>query len=133
MTPAERTRIWRLNNPEKYKENNDVHGKRYREQFPAKRFDSRRRSHLKRKFGLTLEQYNEVLNKQNHCCAICLRHRKEFTKEFAVDHNKLTKEIRGLLCTDCNYRLIADHTDASLLRRMATYIEQGTGWYIPNA
>lgn len=96
-----------------------------------KRFEIRRRSHLRRKFGITLEQYRGLLKKQNNSCAICLRPASDFNKELAVDHNHKTGEIRGLLCTNCNYRLVAKHQDGELLRRIADYIEQGTGWIVP--
>lgn len=96
-----------------------------------KRFETRRKSHLRRKFDISLEQYSELLKKQNNCCAVCERHVSEFNKELAVDHNHQTGEIRGLLCTNCNYRLVAKHTNGELLRKIADYVEQGTGWFVP--
>lgn len=86
---------------------------------------------LQRKYGITLEQYDELLAKQNYCCAICERHESEFKTKLAVDHNHATSEIRGLLCTHCNYRMVAKHKDGNLLRKIADYIEQGTGWLVP--
>lgn len=105
--------------------------KEWNKNNPENRFESRRKSHLRRRFDISLEQYNQMLEEQNGCCAICERHRSEFNKEFAVDHNHKTGEIRGLLCTNCNYRLVARHTNGDLLRRIADYIEQGTGWFVP--
>ena len=90
-----------------------------------------RRGSLKYNFGITLEQYDELLKKQKGRCAICDRHASSFDKNLAVDHNHETQEIRGLLCSYCNHRLIGQHKDADLLRRMADYIEQGTGWFVP--
>jgi hypothetical protein len=90
-----------------------------------------RRSSLKSKYGITLEQYDELLQKQNNCCAVCERHEKTFKSKLAVDHNHKTGEIRGLLCTNCNHRLIGRHTDAERLHKMAEYISQGTGWFVP--
>lgn len=87
--------------------------------------------HLKRKFGLTEEQYDELLEKQNGCCAICDRHHTLFNTRLAVDHDHKTRRIRGLLCTNCNHRLIGKHRDALLLRKMADYVEGGTEWYTP--
>ena len=90
-----------------------------------------RKTTLKRLYGITLDQYDEMLEKQNGCCAICDRHRDEFDRNFSVDHNHATGEIRGLLCTYCNHRVVGRHRDGNLLRKIADYIEQGTGWFIP--
>lgn len=88
---------------------------------------------LKRKYGITLEQYDQLLEKQNHCCAICERHKSEFKTQLAVDHSHKTGLIRGLLCTACNYRLVAKHEDGDLLRKIADYIENPTDWAVPEA
>ena len=93
-----------------------------------------RAANLKRLYGITLEQYNELLEKQNGCCAICNRHRSTFKMNLAVDHchsGPNAGAIRGLLCNNCNHRLIGKHTDGSLLRKMADYVESSTGWYVP--
>jgi hypothetical protein len=91
----------------------------------------KREGNLKRLYGITLEQYNLLLNKQKECCAICEKHYSKFTRRLSVDHNHQTGEVRGLLCTYCNHRLIGRHKDPSLLRKMADYVEQGTGWFVP--
>lgn len=57
---------------------------------------------LKNKYGLTLEQYNDLFNKQNGCCAICGVHQKELKLPLCVDHCHNTNNIRGLLCSKCN-------------------------------
>lgn len=57
---------------------------------------------LKRKFGLTVDQYNEMLKAQGNKCAICPAERSLSGKALAVDHNHDTLEIRGLLCNECN-------------------------------
>ncbi len=87
--------------------------------------------YLRREYGISEEQYNKLLEEQDHCCAVCGRNKTEFNKHLNVDHNHTTGEIRGLLCTNCNHRLIGKHTDGSLLRKMAEYVEQGTGWFVP--
>ncbi len=93
--------------------------------------DKARERNLRHKYGITPEQYSEVLEKQNHCCAICERHEDQFTTRLAVDHNHITMEIRGLLCNNCNRRLVGRHRDGALLRKIADYVDQGTGWFAP--
>ena len=55
---------------------------------------------LKRKYGISLSQYDELFEAQNGLCAICCKTQKK--KRLAVDHNHETGEIRGLLCDKCN-------------------------------
>lgn len=90
-----------------------------------------REGHLRRLYGLTLEQYNELLQRQDEKCPVCLRHKDEFTTNLAVDHDHITGEIRGLLCNYCNHRMVGRHRDSALLRRIADYLEIGTGWFVP--
>jgi len=104
--------IWRKNNPEKNAAIN-------------------RRGYLKHNYGITEEQYDELLDRQDRRCFICERHEREFTKRLCVDHNHTTGEIRGALCTYCNHRVVGQHKDGELLRKIANYIEQGTGWFVP--
>lgn len=57
---------------------------------------------IKVKYNLTLENYNNILTKQNFCCGLCKRHISEFSRRFCVDHNHITGKVRGLLCVRCN-------------------------------
>lgn len=90
-----------------------------------------RAGHLRRTYGITEEQYEELLEAQNKNCAVCLRPASEFAVRLAVDHDHATGEIRGLLCGHCNHRVVGRHRDADLLQRVADYLRQGTGWFVP--
>lgn len=86
-----------------------------------------RKSALKKNYGITLEQYNEILVSQNYSCAWCGRHEDEFPKKLAVDHNHETGDIRGLLCNYCNHKVVGSHSNGDTLRRLATYVESSVG------
>ncbi len=86
---------------------------------------------LMRLYGITPEQYNELLERQSGGCAICAKSPDTEGQSLAVDHDHKSGEIRGLLCRYCNHRVVGRHTDADLLRRMADYLDIGTGWYVP--
>lgn len=86
----------------------------------------------KAKFGLEPEQLDELYRRQNNSCFICERPESELTMKMAIDHDHKTGEVRGLLCNFCNRRVIGRHRDAARFRRAAEYLEQGTGWIIPN-
>ena len=90
-----------------------------------------RRYHLQRTYGITPEQYNELLEKQDHKCFICERPKEAFKKPLAVDHNHKTGEIRGLLCDHCNRFLIGRMTNPNIAYKMFEYLSQGTGWVVP--
>lgn len=69
-----------------------------------------RRTMLKNKYGLTLEDYDNLLKSQNGVCAICERAETSRSSEkgpavdsLKVDHCHTTGKIRGLLCSECNF------------------------------
>ena len=78
-----------------------------------------RRGNLK-KFGLTLEDYDVLLEQQNNVCKLCGR--PPIGRRLAVDHNHETGKIRGLLCLQCNAVLGSVREDASLLQKMVKYL-----------
>lgn len=57
-------------------------------------------AHLRRQFGITIEQYEQLLESQNGVCGICKCPPDKL--RLAVDHDHATNEIRGLLCGNCN-------------------------------
>ena len=81
-----------------------------------------RRSHLRRKFGITPEQYEAMYRKQNGACAVCLKHNLNGWR-LAVDHCHKTGNVRGLLCTKCNTALGAVGDSLKLLTALFEYIE----------
>lgn len=78
---------------------------------------------LKSLYGVTIEHYNEMLNSQNNCCAICLRPASEFKKRLHIDHCHETGKVRGLLCRGCNLALGIFKDNSSTLRKAAEYLE----------
>lgn len=84
---------WRHKNPIKSRN----HVKKWQKENPEKY----RNSQLKRKYGISIEEYNELLKNQNNVCAICEIH-KPLELFLCVDHNHKTSKIRGLLCSNCN-------------------------------
>ena len=89
--------------------------------------------HLKRNFGITEEQYQQLYSKQKGRCFICQRHSSLFVTRLAVDHNHKTGEIRGLLCFRCNKFRVGRNTDLDIpeLKRLVTYLKRSTGWFVP--
>lgn len=63
--------------------------------------DTKRRYNLKREYGITLEQFEEMKLKQENKCAICKNEFKN-SVDTCVDHNHDTRQVRALLCNHCN-------------------------------
>jgi hypothetical protein len=58
--------------------------------------------HLNRRYGITLEDYDNLLLSQGGGCAICGSDDSGGRGRFSIDHNHETGEVRGLLCGPCN-------------------------------
>lgn len=81
------------------------HYKRKSNNWIKKNPEKNKHYSLKAAFNLTIEEYNELLIKQNYKCIICERHQNEFKLKLAVDHCHKSGKIRGLLCGGCNTSL----------------------------
>jgi hypothetical protein len=84
--------------------------------------ESSRVKHLKRKFNLTLEEYNSMSDSQNGLCAIC-QQKCETEMNLAVDHCHTTGKIRGLLCKNCNTAIGLFKEDTDNMLRAIEYIK----------
>lgn len=83
-----------------------------------------RNINLKRRFGITLEEYDSILNKQKDCCAICGIHKDEFSYQMVVDHSHTTGKVRGVLCRKCNLGIGHLNDDISLLEKSIEYLNK---------
>jgi hypothetical protein len=115
-----RVRRWRIDNEEYYRERK----REYQQTDSYKR--SFRRWYLREKYGLTLEQYDEMLERQGGGCAICGKPPGDIALH--VDHCHETGRVRGLLCFACNAGLGQFKHDPELLVAAATYA--GAHWRI---
>lgn len=75
---------------------------------------------IRRAYGLTLEQWDALVLKQEGRCALCLAEHGDLH----VDHDHATGEVRELLCTNCNNGLGRFGDDPARLRAAADYIER---------
>lgn len=89
---------------------------------------------LKRVYGISWTQYQDLLSAQDHKCAVCEKPASAFKKGLAVDHDHHTGEIRGLLCGSCNRWVIGRHRDGSLFFKAAKYLTKThTKLFVPDA
>ena len=80
-----------------------------------------KRSELKRLYDITLSQYFSLLDKQHGQCALC----RAFTsgRKLDVDHDHVTKKVRGLLCRRCNRMLGLANDRIELLYAAIRYLK----------
>ena len=83
-----------------------------------------RRQKYPKKFGITLEQYDEMLTAQGGVCAICKQPEAVSREQaLAVDHDHTRNVVRAILCNRCNRALGFFRDDPALLRAAAAYLE----------
>ena len=86
-----------------------------------------RNDHLKSKYGITLNQYDILLESQNGVCAICKQpptNSNKYNKVLFVDHDHITGKVRGLLCYHCNVGLGHFKDNTQLLTRVIEYLNK---------
>jgi len=118
----------RLSIPENAKKHAE-RSKQYRLLHP----DRRRNVILKNKYGITLEQFNEILMTQNGVCACCkkpetkINNQTKKVQPLSVDHCHETGKVRGLLCDVCNTTLGKIKENISTLGSMIDYLLKNKG------
>jgi hypothetical protein len=117
----ERLKKWRKANPEKYKAQRDA-GKEKKSEYYYQTRDRHRCRMLQYNYGITLEQYNLLLEEQEGRCKICRTDKCTTGKALAVDHCHETGKVRGLLCKNCNIGLGMFKHDRERLRMAAEYM-----------
>lgn len=85
--------------------------------------DEHRNTQLKSDYNITLNEYVELLNKQNGKCAICDTSENN-GKNMYIDHDHTTGKIRGLLCHQCNFGLGHFKDNVELLKKAIKYLQK---------
>jgi hypothetical protein len=131
-------RAWRAKNKERLRE----YQRAYRQQDPNGWYASNRTRLLnykkkygrdneeylyfatvQRRYGISREEYDALLVRQNGVCAICQNPQsRKGTKRLSVDHCHKTKKVRGLLCAKCNMAIGILADDDARCTRAAEYL-----------
>ncbi len=102
----------------------------YMREYNRNNPDARRNVDFKRKFGITVDKYNEMLILQKGVCAICgkpessIDHRTKQIRNLAVDHCHSSGKVRGLLCSCCNVAIGQLKDDIALLSSAISYLQR---------
>ena len=77
-----------------------------------------------------LNNFNELVAKQNNLCAICnvpesgIEAKTRKIRDLSVDHDHSTNAVRGLLCSRCNRAIGYLKDDSSLCFRAGEYLKK---------
>ncbi len=83
------------------------------------------RAHVMRTYGVTVEQFREMLARQDGVCAVCRREPEAGPhRGLVLDHDHDTGAVRGLLCRPCNSGIGSLNDDPALLKRALAYLEE---------
>jgi len=104
----------------KYLINNKEKTKTYNKERWLKVKDAK--PHLKAIYGITLEEYSLMFEKQEGCCSGCKKHRSTLKSDLCVDHCHTTGKVRGLLCAKCNTALGMIEDNTNTLLNLITYL-----------
>jgi hypothetical protein len=107
--------------PEKRRENQRERRRRYRKGNPEKHAAEHRRGNLKRRYGITPEDYDYLSATQSGACAVCHQPCPSGWR-LSIDHCHRTNLVRGLLCRDCNLAAGKLNEDPARIMRLAAYI-----------
>lgn len=79
---------------------------------------------IKSKYNISWQEYLELYEQQQGCCAICGRHESELKlkRNLDIDHNHKTNKVRGLLCNKCNMGLGCFQDNTEVVLNAAAYL-----------
>lgn len=136
----EASRLWKKNNPDKVKahrKNSYISSKKWKEDNRDKMVGYRKRYYkkltpeqrkkwmLNRLYGLSVEQFMEMLSNQGGVCGICGG--VTLNKSLSVDHNHTTGQVRGLLCHRCNTAIGLLNEDVEIMYKVIKYLDHYNG------
>ena len=113
--------------------------RKHRRLHPVKERSSLIRTQLRRKYGLSADQYLLILQRQGFRCAVCyapIKSRLDESRPLQkgasppskhmafVDHCHKTGVVRGALCSNCNFVLGHARDDESILLRAVRYLRE---------
>ena len=116
---------YREKSPDEYREGTKLRQRKYRARHPElaqKNRLTKKNENLRAKYGISLENYENLVIKQKGQCAICGK-----IKKLVIDHqHNGTPNVRGLLCINCNVGLGMFCDDSAFLQSATDYIETTT-------
>lgn len=107
----------------------DQHAKYYEKNKESEKV-RHRETHFRMKYGITLDEYNQMYEEQGGKCAICgeeetaIGANSDKVSLLSVDHDHETGEIRSLLCRGCNVGIGGFRENPEYLLKAIEYLEK---------
>ena len=73
-------------------------------------------------YGITGAQRDAMFVAQGSCCAVC-KSKEHGGRGWNTDHDHATKQVRGILCHDCNLALGNVKDSVEILKSLIKYLE----------
>ena len=89
--------------------------------------DMTRGYNLEKKYGISVDTYNQMLYEQKSrcdCCGVELIDKGSYNTRPCIDHNHKTGEVRSLLCPKCNLAIGNLNDDSSYALMAYKYLEK---------
>lgn len=129
------TSSWRKDNAKEIKEYNKTYKKLNKDRVLQRAAEWKRenpdriraintKGKIKARYGLLVEEYEDILEFQDGACAICHTKDPGYHGRLHIDHCHKTGDIRGLLCSRCNTGLGMFMDDPQKLLAAITYLSQ---------
>lgn len=119
--------VWRANNPNwdtAYRAANPDKiakaNKNWRDAHPEKASKHWKKHSVKRRFGISVDEYDGLLHAQNGSCYIC----GQVKPKMDLDHNHVTGAIRKFLCSPCNLLVGNVESNRDKLHAVLAYLEE---------
>lgn len=106
----------------------DVRSRAWQAANPERTRVTNKRTALRRYYGMTIEQYEEMLLGQDGRCACCGTDKPGGPGgTLHVDHNHRTGKVRGLICSDCNTGIGKLGDDLNGVANAMAYLQRADG------
>jgi hypothetical protein len=90
--------------------------------YKNKTYEEQRGSRI-RSYGISTEEYDQMLLDQNGVCYICNKKPSD-KRALDIDHNHETGEVRGLLCSQHNRAIGLFDDSINLLAKAIEYLSR---------
>ena len=117
------SRKWRKSHKDKYRE----WMKEWRANNPERTREIEEKATLKKRYGVTPEDYDRMLEERGGCCEICGRSGVDCKRSLCIDHDHLTGNLRGLLCVKCNLGIGYFGDNTTMLENAKMYLTKYAG------
>ena len=118
--------IWHSNNHERDAEKARERTRKWYRNHPEANQAKGWKDHLWQRFGITPEQYDSLVRKQEGKCAVCgkIPGGSGRSRRLIVDHDHKRGKVRGLLCYSCNNMIGYLETYPELLPLIEDYLKK---------